>query len=44
MFKRMGRFAQANLPDLDTETILMLLEIIATNPQILQSLREELQG
>ena len=44
MFKRMGRFAQANLSDLDTETELMLLERIATNPQLLQSLREALQG
>jgi hypothetical protein len=44
MFKRMGRFAQANLPDLDTETNLMLLETIATNPQLLQSLRETLHG
>ena len=44
MFKTMGHFAQANLPDLDTETNLMLLETIATNPQLLQSLREELHG
>jgi hypothetical protein len=40
----MGHFAQANLPDLDTETKLMLLETIATNPQLLQSLRETLHG
>ena len=44
MFKRMGRFAQANLSDLDTETNLMLLETIAANPQLLQSLREALHG
>jgi tetratricopeptide (TPR) repeat protein len=35
---------EANLPYPDTETNLMLLEIIATNPQLLQSLREELSG
>ncbi len=37
---------QANLPDLDTDTDtdLMLLETIATNPQLLQSLRVTLQG
>ena len=35
---------QANLPDSDTETNLMLLETIATNPQLLQSLRETLHG
>ncbi len=33
---------QANLPDLDTETMLILLEEIATNPQLLQSLRQAL--
>jgi tetratricopeptide (TPR) repeat protein len=33
---------QANLPDPDTEINLMLLEIIATNPQLLQSLRKAL--
>jgi len=44
MFKTMGRFAQANLPDLDTKTNLMLLETIATDPQLLQSLREALYG
>ena len=33
---------QVNLPYPDTETNLMLLEEIATNPQILQSLREAL--
>jgi Flp pilus assembly protein TadD len=35
---------QANRPYPDTETNLILLEIIATNPQLLQSLREELSG
>ena len=35
---------QANLPDPDTETNLILLETIATNPQLLQSLRETLHG
>jgi tetratricopeptide (TPR) repeat protein len=35
---------QANLPAPDTETYLMLLERIATNPQLLQSLREALHG
>lgn len=44
MFKRMGRFAQANLPDLDTEINLILLEAIATNPQLLKSLREASHG
>ena len=34
---------QANLPYPDTETDLILLERIATNPQLLQSLRETLQ-
>ena len=34
---------QANLPYPDTETNLMLLEEIATKPQLLQSLRETLQ-
>ena len=33
---------QANLPDPDTETNLILLEMIATNPQLLQSLRQVL--
>ncbi len=33
---------QANLPCPDTETNLILLEIIATNPQLLQSLRQVL--
>ena len=33
---------QANLPYPDTEINLMLLEIIATNPQLLQSLRQAL--
>ena len=42
MFKTMGRFAQANLSDLDTEKMLMLQEAIATNPQLLQSLWEAL--
>jgi hypothetical protein len=42
MFKRMGSFAPANLPDLETETMLILLERIATNPQLLKSLREAL--
>jgi tetratricopeptide (TPR) repeat protein len=38
-------FAQlANLPDPNTETMLMLLETIATNPKLLQSLREALHG
>jgi tetratricopeptide (TPR) repeat protein len=35
---------QADLPDPDTETNLMLLEEIATDPQLLQSLRETLHG
>jgi len=35
---------QANLPDPDTETKLMLLETIATDPQLLQNLREALHG
>jgi tetratricopeptide (TPR) repeat protein len=35
---------QANLPYPDTETNLMLLETIATNPQLLQNLREALHG
>jgi tetratricopeptide (TPR) repeat protein len=35
---------EANLTDPDTETYLMLLETIATNPQLLQSLREVLHG
>ena len=35
---------QANLPDPDTEINLMLLETIATNPQLLQSLRELLHS
>jgi tetratricopeptide (TPR) repeat protein len=35
---------QANLPYPNIETILMLLETIATNPQLLQSLRETLSG
>ena len=35
---------QANLPDPDTETNLILLETIATNSQLLQSLRETLRG
>jgi hypothetical protein len=33
---------QENLPDLDTETMLILLETITTNPQLLQSLRQAL--
>jgi tetratricopeptide (TPR) repeat protein len=45
LFSILEAFAQqANLPDPDTETILMLLETIATNPQLLQSLRETLHG
>jgi tetratricopeptide (TPR) repeat protein len=35
---------QANLTDPDIETMLMLLETIATDPQLLQSLREALHG
>ena len=35
---------QSKLPNPDTETDLMLLETIATNPQLLQSLRETLHG
>ena len=35
---------EANLPYPDTETELMLLETIATNPQLSQSLREALHG
>jgi tetratricopeptide (TPR) repeat protein len=35
---------QANLPYPDTETNLMLLETIATNPQLLQNLQEALHG
>ena len=34
----------ANLPDSDTEINLMLLETIATDPQLLQSLREGMYG
>jgi hypothetical protein len=44
MFKRMGRFAQANLPYPDTKIDLILLETIATNPQLLQNLRKALHG
>ena len=45
LFSILEGFAQqTNLPDSDTETILMLLETIATNPQLLQSLREALHG
>jgi hypothetical protein len=33
---------QANLPDLNTETMLALLEQIENNPQLLSSLREYL--
>ena len=44
LFRILEDFAQeANLPYPDTETELMLLERIATNPQLLQSLREALQ-
>ena len=34
---------QANLLELNTESMLMLLDLIATNPEVLQSLREALQ-
>jgi len=45
LFSILDAFAQqANLPDPDTETNLMLLETITTNPQLLQSLREILHG
>jgi len=45
LFDLLQTFAQqANLPDPDTETNLMLLEIIATNSQLLQSLRQALSG
>ena len=45
LFSILEGFAQeANLPYPDTETELMLLERIATNPQLLQSLRETLHG
>ena len=39
-----GIAQKANLPYPDTETNLMLLETIATNPRLLQSLREVLHG
>jgi hypothetical protein len=39
MFKRMGSFTPAKLSALDTEAMLILLEMIATNPQLLQTLR-----
>jgi hypothetical protein len=42
MFKRVGNFTQANPSALDTETMLILLETIATNPQLLQRLRQAL--
>jgi hypothetical protein len=42
MFKRVGSFTPAKLSTLDTETMLILLETIATNPQLLQNLRETL--
>ena len=42
MFKRLGNFTPVNPSDLDTETKLILLEAIATNPQLLQSLRQAL--
>jgi hypothetical protein len=35
---------QANVPALDTETMLIMLEIIAIYPQPLQSLRKTLHG
>jgi tetratricopeptide (TPR) repeat protein len=45
LFRILEGFAQeANLPYPDTDTELMLLETIATNPQLLQSLRELLHG
>ena len=45
LFSILEAFAQqANLPYPNTETDLMLLETIATNPQLLQRLREALQG
>ena len=39
-----GIAQKANLPDPDTATMLMILETIATNPQLLQSLREALHS
>jgi hypothetical protein len=42
MFESMGSFTPANPSALDTETMLILLEMIATNPQLLQSIREAL--
>jgi hypothetical protein len=34
---------QANLPDLNTETMLTLLEMIENNPELLSSIRQYLQ-
>ena len=34
---------QANLPDLNTETALTLLEMIENNPELLSFIRESLQ-
>ncbi len=45
LFRILEDFDQeANLPYPDTETELMLLETIATDPQLLQSLRELLHS
>ncbi|PPJ61468.1 tetratricopeptide repeat protein, partial [Cuspidothrix issatschenkoi] len=44
LFAILGSLAeQANIPDLNTETMLALLEQIENNPQLLSSIREYLQ-